>query len=59
VKELASFTKGHLIAPPDLPGEGKGKYGVCCDRDPFAKRTLPGNATCDCNGKPSIDWKTL
>jgi hypothetical protein len=29
---------------PDGPGEGPGKYGVCCDR---AKG-------CDCDGKPSF-----
>eukprot|EP00054_Salpingoeca_dolichothecata_P012819 m.71181 g.71181 ORF g.71181 m.71181 type:complete len:554 (+) comp20142_c0_seq1:29-1690(+) len=32
-----------LIAPPDGPGEGPGKYGVCCDR----------SRGCDCDGKPS------
>jgi hypothetical protein len=39
-----------LAAPPDLPGEGPGRYGVCCDRDPFAP--FRRNATCDCSGKP-------
>ena len=42
-KELATFTYGHLVPAPDLPGEGPGKYGVCCDR----------TKNCDCNGKPS------
>jgi polygalacturonase len=40
----------HLVAPPDLPGEGAGRYGVCCDRDPYVQpsRATP-NSTCNCN----------
>ena len=49
-REVATFTHGVLAAPPDLPGEGPGRYGVCCDRDPFAP--FRRNATCDCSGKP-------
>lgn len=41
--ENATFTYGQLVPAPDLPGEGPGKYGVCCDR----------SRGCDCNGKPS------
>ena len=41
-KELKTFVYGgKLIPPPDLPGEGPDKYGVCCDR----------KLGCDCNGK--------
>jgi len=43
-KEVASMVFGKLIAPPDQPGEGPNKYGVCCDR----------SKGCDCDGKPSI-----
>jgi arylsulfatase A len=40
-QHLASFpAKPKLIPPPDGPGEGPNKYGVCCDR----KRN------CDCSG---------
>ena len=46
-KEIAEFTAGKLIAPPDLPSEkgpnGTSLYAVCCDR---AKN-------CDCDGQPS------
>jgi hypothetical protein len=38
--ELATFTYGKLVAPPDQPGEGPNKYGVCCDR----------SKECDCSG---------
>lgn len=38
--EMATFTYGKLVAPPDGPGEGPGKYGVCCDRE----------KGCDCSG---------
>lgn len=30
--EIATFEFGHVDPPPDQPGEGPGKYGVCCDR---------------------------
>ena len=39
-EELRTFHYGKLTAPPDQPGEGPGRYGVCCDR---TKR-------CDCSG---------
>ena len=42
--EVANFVYGHLVPAPDQPGEGPGKYGVCCDR----------SKGCDCNGKPSL-----
>ncbi len=52
--EVAAFTRGRLVPPPDLPGEGPGRYGVCCDRDPFvAPKPGAANATCDCSGAPS------
>ena len=39
--ELKTFVYGSkLIPPPDLPGEGPDKYGVCCDRE----------NSCDCSG---------
>ena len=41
--ERARFTTQKLIPPPDGPGEGPNKYGVCCSR---AKG-------CDCDGPPS------
>lgn len=44
-KEIATMVFGNLQAPPDGPGEGKNKYGVCCDR----------SRGCDCNGKPSVE----
>eukprot|EP00586_Coscinodiscus_wailesii_P004105 CAMPEP_0172485774 /NCGR_PEP_ID=MMETSP1066-20121228/13956_1 /TAXON_ID=671091 /ORGANISM="Coscinodiscus wailesii, Strain CCMP2513" /LENGTH=514 /DNA_ID=CAMNT_0013251235 /DNA_START=310 /DNA_END=1854 /DNA_ORIENTATION=- len=31
--EIATFEYQHLIPEPDGPGEGPGKYGVCCDRE--------------------------
>jgi len=31
-EELKTFTFGTLVPAPDGPGEGPGKYGVCCDR---------------------------
>jgi len=43
-QEKATMHYGTLVAPPDGPGEGTNKYGVCCDR---AKG-------CDCNGNPSL-----
>eukprot|EP00939_MAST-03C_sp_MAST-3C-sp1_P003176 g3176.t1 len=36
--ELATFEHGTLVPAPDQPGEGPGRYGVCCDR----------NRSCDC-----------
>jgi arylsulfatase A len=30
--EKATFTFGKVIPYPDGPGEGPGKYGICCDR---------------------------
>ena len=30
--ELATFVQGRLTPAPDGPGEGPGKYGICCDR---------------------------
>eukprot|EP00049_Salpingoeca_infusionum_P011946 m.211356 g.211356 ORF g.211356 m.211356 type:complete len:613 (+) comp15059_c2_seq9:316-2154(+) len=41
-RENVTMTYGNIIPAPDGPGEGPGKYGVCCDR---AKG-------CDCNGSP-------
>ena len=38
--ELETFTWGKLVAPPDQPGEGPNRYGVCCDR----------KQDCDCDG---------
>jgi len=43
-KEISSMVFGKLTTPPDGPGEGPNKYGVCCDRA----------QGCDCNGKPSV-----
>ena len=41
-QELATFTHGKLVAPPDsADGTGPNKYGVCCDR---------GKEQCDCDG---------
>ena len=51
-QEMATFPNATLVAPPDLPGEGDGRYGVCCDRDPWVASSGGPNATCDCNGKP-------
>ena len=42
LSEIKTFEFGKLIPPPDGPGEGPDKYGVCCDR---AKG-------CDCDGRP-------
>eukprot|EP00656_Telonema_subtile_P054361 TRINITY_DN8111_c0_g1_i1.p1 TRINITY_DN8111_c0_g1~~TRINITY_DN8111_c0_g1_i1.p1 ORF type:complete len:550 (-),score=140.29 TRINITY_DN8111_c0_g1_i1:222-1871(-) len=42
-QEVSTMVYGKLVAPPDGPGEGPDKYGVCCDR---AKG-------CDCDGAPS------
>ena len=39
-RELLTFRYGKLVAPADRPGEGPGKYGVCCDR----------SKNCDCSG---------
>ena len=39
-EELRTFHYGKLTAPPDQPGEGPGRYGVCCDR----------SKKCDCSG---------
>jgi hypothetical protein len=39
--EVATFEFGHIDPPADQPGEGPGKYGVCCDR----KRD------CNCRGE--------
>jgi hypothetical protein len=50
--EMATFPKGRLVAPPNLPGEGQGRYGICCDRDPWVAGSSSYNATCDCNGQP-------
>ena len=41
-EERRTFTYGKLVAPPDEPGEGPNKYGVCCDRKE--------SGTCDCSG---------
>jgi arylsulfatase A len=30
--EKATFKFGHIVPSPDEPGEGPGKYGLCCDR---------------------------
>jgi arylsulfatase A-like enzyme len=30
--EKATFTFGTLVPEPDGPGEGRGRYGLCCDR---------------------------
>jgi len=30
--EVATFVLGHLLPAPDGPGEGPGRYGVCCNR---------------------------
>ena len=30
--EVATFSTGTLVPPPDGPHEGKNMYGVCCDR---------------------------
>ena len=53
-EEVLKFKRPTLVPPPDLPGEGPHKYGVCCDRDPYVA-PAPGakNATCDCSGAPS------
>ena len=32
-EELKTFTFGTLVPAPDGPGEGPGRYGVCCDRE--------------------------
>jgi len=44
--EIATFTKGHLVSPANLPAEkqpdGSYKYAICCDR----------SKGCDCDGKP-------
>lgn len=48
--ELAEFHRTLLSPAPDLPGEGPGRYGVCCNRNPYA---APVNASCDCNGAPN------
>jgi len=41
--EKATFVHQKNTPLPDGPGEGPGRYGVCCDR----------SKNCDCNGKPS------
>mmetsp|Transcript_56321 Transcript_56321/g.180831 ORF Transcript_56321/g.180831 Transcript_56321/m.180831 type:complete len:599 (+) Transcript_56321:53-1849(+) len=41
--ERATFVYGSLVPEPDGPGEGPGRYGVCCDR----------SKQCDCDGAPS------
>ena len=43
-EEAKTMHYGTLIKAPDQPGEGPGKYGVCCDR----------SKNCDCNGPPSF-----
>ena len=42
-EEVASLNAYTAPPAPDGPGEGAGKYGVCCDR----------KKGCDCDGKPS------
>jgi arylsulfatase A len=41
--EKATFVHQRNTPLPDGPGEGPGKYGVCCDR----------SKNCDCDGDPS------
>jgi arylsulfatase A len=47
--EKATFVHQKNTPLPDGPGEGPGKYGVCCDR----------SKNCDCDGKPSLEGTGL
>jgi len=38
--EVATFQYGEFHTIPDGPGEGPGRYGVCCNRE----------ANCNCEG---------
>ena len=42
-KEVATLVPHSSPPAPDEPGEGPGKYGVCCNR----------TKGCDCDGPPS------
>eukprot|EP00051_Salpingoeca_urceolata_P019388 m.283015 g.283015 ORF g.283015 m.283015 type:complete len:565 (+) comp19410_c1_seq1:371-2065(+) len=42
-KQVATFHPTKEAPAPDGPGEGPGKYGVCCDR----------SKNCDCDGPPA------
>jgi hypothetical protein len=52
-KEVATFTHGSLVAPPNLPSEkqpdGSYAYAICCDR----------SKQCDCDGKPASAYEQL
>ena len=47
--EVATFVQGRLTPAPDGPGEGPGKYGICCDR----------SKDCDCSDTSSLHSEML
>ena len=53
-RELAEFTREHLVSPPLLPGEAcEGcTIAICCDGNPLVAPSPGKLPTCDCNGKP-------